>query len=218
MRMSNSKKFYLAAAGAFGVATLLFVSGAYRNGTLDYWYLVYNLALALIPLLFSFIIVRLLRRHAWKNWRVILVGILWLLFLPNSFYIVTDFIHVADGPRVDIVQDVVMLMQFSVLGLVAGFISVDMLQRRWGVKYGAKSAMALVVVVLFLSSLAIYLGRELRWNSWDIVFHPWEVLRDALLLWVDPGSFPGAFWMIGSYFGMLATLYLMWWYGRRIRP
>lgn len=214
---SVSKKFWFATGGAGGVALLLFASGALRNGTLDYWYLIYNLALAVVPLLLSIWIIRLLKKHSWKDWRLVALTLAWLLFLPNSFYIVTDFIHLADGPRVDIVQDAVMLMQFSILGLVAGFLSLDVLQRRWVTGVGERKALIIAIGILFLSSLAIYLGRELRWNSWDIVLHPVEVVRDALLLWVDPHGFPGALWMIGSYFGMLVTLYLMWWYGRRIR-
>ena len=214
--MNISTKFWLATAGAAGVAILLFIAGAFRNGTLDYWYLLYNLALAVIPLIFSMWIARLLRKYPWKNWRLVAPLLGWLLFLPNSFYIVTDFIHVADGPRVDVVQDVAMLMLFSVLGLVAGFISLSMLHRRWSRAIGDKRGMVIAITVLFLSSLAIYLGRELRWNSWDIIISPVALVRDALLLWVDPHGFPGALWMIGGYFGMLVTLYLMWWYGRKL--
>lgn len=217
MTARTSRKFILAMAGAAGIGIALFVAGMFRNGTPDYWYLIYNLALALIPLLFSYSIVRLLIRYPWKSWRIIALSLVWVVFLPNSFYIVTDFIHLADGPRVDIVQDAVMLMQFSVLGLIAGFISLDMLHTRWAQVCGKTKAMSGAMVVLFLSSLAIYLGRELRWNSWDVVLHPLEVGRDVLVLWIDPLGFSGALWMIGSYFGMLATLYLVWWYGRKIK-
>src|SRR5687767_4877260 len=131
MKLSVSKRFWVASAAAVGVAVILFGAGVFRNGTLDYWYLIYNLALAIVPLFLSIWIAHLLKKYPWKNWRLVVLTLMWLLFLPNSFYIVTDFIHLVDGRRADIVQDVVMLMQFSILGLVTGFVSLDMLQRRW---------------------------------------------------------------------------------------
>ena len=192
---------------------LLFLVGVLRNGDWEYWYLVYNLGLAAIPLLLARFQLRLLGRYDWKDWRTFAMGSLWLLFLPNSFYIVTDFIHIADVVRVDVVQDVAMLMQFSVLGLLFGYISLYMLHGAYIRYLGARTAMGLAIGALFLSSLAIYLGRELRWNSWDVLLHPHTLLIDFLRLWANLDAMA----LTVTYFGMLATFYLLWWYGIELR-
>jgi uncharacterized membrane protein len=41
------------------------------------------------------------------------------------------------------------------------------------------------VVVLGLASFGVYLGRVLRWNSWDVLTHP-RLLADLNVVFVDP--------------------------------
>lgn len=206
--MRAQTKFSLVLVAASLVGILLFAIGAVRNHSFDYWYLPFNLALGVIPLVLALGVRQLVGRKGWRDWRVILLAVLWLLFLPNSFYIVTDFIHLPEVARVDMVQDIVMLMQFSVAGLVAGFTSLYMMHAMLLRKFGHKVAMSAAIGVLYLCSFAVYLGREMRWNSWDLVLNPVPLLTDVLYLWVSPGAFV----VILSYFGMLVTFYLLWWY------
>lgn len=211
MRPQTKFSISLGLAGFVGV--LLFVIGMLRNGSFDYWYLPANLVLGLIPLLATVLVRKLVGRRGWNDWRVIPLAVVWLLFLPNSFYIVTDFIHLPEVARVDMVQDVVMLMQFSVVGLAAGFTSLYMMHTMLLKRLGTKRAMAAAIGVLYLCSFAIYLGRVLRWNSWDVVLHPFSIAGDALFLWWDPVLGEGAFWMTVSFFMMLVSLYLVVWCG-----
>src|ERR1043165_5993512 len=125
------KGIFLQIAGISVVGIVLFVMGILRNQSLEYWYLVYNLGLAVIPLLLALWLNRVLRRRKWPGWLPLLLAFGWLLTLPNSFYIVTDFIHLPETQRVDIVQDVVMLMQFSIAGLAMGFLSVFLLHKAY---------------------------------------------------------------------------------------
>ncbi len=191
----------------------LFLAGVLRNGTLDYWYLLFNLLLGVIPLGAAVWLRFSVDTKGWRKWHISLLGALWLLFLPNSFYIVTDFIHLPEVARVDVVQDAVMLMHFSALGLVAGFISLYIMHGLLLGRYSHRVAMMLILGVIYLASFAIYLGRELRWNSWDIILHPFSVIKDTLLLWWHPVYGVSAIWMTLSFFVMLTTLYLLLWYG-----
>src|SRR5690349_8459876 len=127
----------------------LFLAGVFRNGTLDYWYLPLNLLLGLIPLGAVVWLRFCVGRYGWKNWRTMLLSMTWLLFLPNSFYIVTDFIHLPEVARVDMVQDVVMLMHFSILGLLAGFTSVYMLHSLALNKVNSKYGMMIAIGMLY---------------------------------------------------------------------
>lgn len=215
--MRSHTKFFSALAAASLAGVVLFVIGVIRNGTLDYWYLPANLALGLVPLVAAAVAHRLVKKRGWRNWQVLALLAVWLLFLPNSFYIVTDFIHLPEVARVDMVQDVVMLMQFSVVGIVAGFTSLYMVHTLLLQKFGSKVSMAGVIGVLYLCSFAMYLGRVLRWNSWDVVVQPFAVANDVLFLWWHPVFGEGAMWMTISFFMMLTSLYLLVWFGLRAR-
>lgn len=192
---------------ASAVAVGLFLIGMVRNQTLDYWYLPYNLFLAFIPLLLALWLRRVAGKGKGYNWRVLLLTFLWLLFLPNTFYIVTDFIHLPETQRVDIVQDVVMLMQFSVLGVALGLYSLFLVHTAYARFVPRIFAAWGAGLVLFLCSFAIYLGRELRWNSWDAALHPVSVFTDSLEI-ITRGD---AWFMVLSFFAMTGSLYLLFW-------
>jgi len=203
----------LALASVAGIG--LFVVGAIRNQSFDFWYLPYNLVLAFIPLLLAVALKHLLATRAWNTWLPLLVSLMWILFLPNSFYIVTDFIHLTETPRVDIVQDVVMLMQFSFVGLAFGFISLYMVHRDFMQRISAHFAAAFAGLLLLLCSFAIYLGRDLRWNSWDIVTQPLGLFADIFSRILNPFAYPQAFIMTLSFFVMLGSMYgVIWQVGR----
>lgn len=40
--------------------------------------------------------------------------------------------------------------------------------------------MMVVGVILLLSSLGVYIGRFNRWNSWDVLSKPWEIVMDIV--------------------------------------
>jgi len=213
----TSRQLWLTLGAASLVGVALFLIGVLRNQSIDYWYLPYNLALGVIPLLLSTWLVKLLRTRRWKNWLTVAVTGLWLLFLPNSFYIVTDFIHVVEYSRVDLVQDVVMLMQFSVVGLLLGFLSLYQVHKELLKRLSLKKAHLVILAVLLLSSFAVYVGRDLRWNSWDVVTQPVGLFGDILVRLVHPFAYPEMWSIMLSFFVMLSSLYLVGWQTRRLR-
>jgi uncharacterized membrane protein len=210
-RFSQSQRLWLAVILASLVGTGLYGVGVVRNHSWDFWYLPYNLALAVIPLLLSFWLQKILKTHRWTEWLPVVVTILWILFLPNSFYVVSDFIHLNEYPRADIVQDVVMLMQFSLAALVVGFASLYAVHAELLKRMGARKAHAAAVVLLFLCSFAIYLGRDLRWNSWDVVTQPIGLFADIFNRFAHPFQHPEMFSITLSFFVMLASVYFVLW-------
>jgi uncharacterized membrane protein len=206
--MKASRQFWWAIGATILVAVLLFIVGAFRNGTLNYWYLPYNLALAAIPLGLAYWGRRLSKKYTIKSWRPIVVFILWLLFLPNSFYIVTDFIHLPETARVDLVQDSVMIMLYSMLGTLFGFMSLFVAREQIAGHITAKATEWGMGAILLLSSFAIYLGRELRWNSWDIVANPLGLIMGVVDIVIHPSAHPGAFWITSTFFISLMVVYV----------
>jgi len=115
-------------------AALLALRSAYaRNGT--FLFLLWNLFLAAIPFVAAEGFAR--ARWATARWPAFVV---WLLFLPNAPYIVTDFIHLKARPPVPLWYDVLLLISCAGTGLLLGYGSVMVVQRaiarRWGVRAG----------------------------------------------------------------------------------
>jgi uncharacterized membrane protein len=131
----------------------------------------WNLVLAWIPFGLALIVYERARTGlltpAWAG-----VGVLWLLFLPNAPYIVTDLKHVGTGDGVPVLYDVLLLSAAAWTGLLLGLTSLFLMHAVARRVVGAVNAWVLVVAALALSSFGIYLGRVLRWNSWDVFVRP----------------------------------------------
>lgn len=207
------------AANGFVVALLyltlvsvgLFAAGAISNHSWDFWYLIWNLFLAWLPLLFVLWLVRALRSRAWSSWQGITLSLLWLGFLPNSFYIVSDFIHIQDYQRVGIVFDTVMFCAFVITGLVLGYASLYLVHVELTKRLRRRTSWAWVSLVLALCSFAIYLGRDLRWNTWDALINPAGILFDISEPLAHPTAHGLAFTTTLTFFVFLSGLYVAAW-------
>lgn len=177
------KALALLAAGALGLALL----GAALTRQTSHFYLVFNLALAVIPLGLALALDPLLlrgrRRWAWA------AGGAWLLFLPNALYLLTDFIHLSHTPRHWLWAHLVLLAWSSFTGLAAGLLSLRIVHLTVERLRGPRAAWTVVLVSAGLSGVGVALGRLQRWNSWDILRHPGRIVADALGHLV-PGSNP----------------------------
>lgn len=188
-----------------------FAVGAIENRSLAFWYLAWNLFLAWLPLMFVFGLIRMIKSKGWTSWPGIALTLLWLGFLPNSFYMVSDFIHLQDYQRADIVFDAVMFASFVLTGLLIGFTSLYLVHVELTKRLRTKSAWAWIAAVLALCSFAIYLGRDLRMNSWDILTKPAGILFDVSDPIVNPRAHALAFTTTLTFFVFLMSLYVVAW-------
>jgi uncharacterized membrane protein len=186
-------------------------AGALRGGIFNYWYMVWNLFLAWLPLLLVLWLLRTLRHKRWSSWPGIALSVLWLGFLPNAFYMVTDYIHLADTASIDLVYDAAMLTAFVVTGLVLGYISLYLFHIELKKRLPAVTAARVVAFILFLCSVAIYLGRDLRWNTWDLFLDPAGILYDISDRIINPRTHPEIFVTTLTFFILLGAFYLLTW-------
>ena len=159
----------LALLSVFSVA-LIVVRYVYSREPL-FGGLIWNLALAWIPFGLSIVIYDRHRVGA-RPLALLPIAALWLLFLPNAPYIVTDFKHLAQSPVVPLWVDVVVIAAPAWTGMLLGFLSVYLVQDVVRSLAGSRIAWSTTLAVLALSSFGIYLGRVLRWNSWDVLADP----------------------------------------------
>jgi uncharacterized membrane protein len=114
--------------------------------------------------------------------------VLWLLFLPNAPYIVTDLKYIDGFSGLEALYNLVLLTSAAFTGLLLGLTSLFIVHAVARRLVGALNAWALVVAVLTLSSFGIYLGRVQRWNSWDVFVRPGSLFGDVAAGLTDPLS------------------------------
>jgi uncharacterized membrane protein len=146
--------------------------------------LIWNLFLAWIPFGLSIVLYDRHRAGA-RPLSLVPLAALWLLFLPNAPYLLTDFKHLAPSPAVPLWVDVVVLAAPAWTGMLLGFLSLYLVQSVLRQLAGPRVAWVAAVAVLGLSSFGIYLGRVLRWNSWDVLANP-RILSDLGSVVVEP--------------------------------
>lgn len=205
---------------ALGVSTLvsigLFAYGAWRNGSLEFSYLVWNLFLAWLPLIFTIRLISVLRRKLWSSWEALATSMAWLLFLPNSFYMISDFIHLQDVQRVDILYDTLMFTSFIYTAVTLGFSSLYLIHIQLRQRLPAFASSFWVAVTLLVCSGAVYLGRDLRWNSWDVLTNPGGLLFDISDRLQHPADYPQMLLTIITFFILLSSMYGLLWRGARL--
>jgi uncharacterized membrane protein len=183
------------------LAIVLLAARIYRSHSTTFIGMSWNLFLAWIPYLCSLWANHLHERHLGRWWLLIVPGALWLLFYPNAPYLITDFWHLEQRYLIPVWYDIGMLALFSLSGLLLAVFSLHIMQKLVRHYAGSFLSWAFVMVVLGLSGLGIYLGRFLRWNSWDLVLHPQSVLGDIAARLAHPLSHPqtyGVTFLFGS--------------------
>jgi len=159
-----------------------------RTDSREFSFLRWNLVLAWLPVAIA------LALHWAERLRAPLpvlavLGIGWLAFLPNAPYLVSDLVHLGTTwVNVPIWFDAAMFGTFAITGLLLGYVSVFLVQSLVARRLGWPTAWGVTLAAWALSSGGIYLGRVLRYNSWDAFIRPRAVIADL----VEPIQHPGA--------------------------
>jgi len=150
------------------IAGMILVRHIHFNGH-AFVFIIWNLFLAWIPFAISASFKKLETGAIWKQLTVFFI---WLLFFPNALYIVTDLIHLEMETVVPKWFDAVLLFSSCITGLLMAFVSLLRVEHFLSKRFDNTRVHALMVIILFASSFGVYLGRFLRWNSWDVINHP----------------------------------------------
>lgn len=176
-----------------------------------YWFMLWNLALAWTAPLVAWWIVTRLKKTIWRTWPNGLLTLVWLGFLPNSFYMVSDLIHVQQTGEVSIIFDAVLFTSFIFNGFIAGYLSLFLLHRELLKRYSTVRTYGVLTAVFLLCGFAIYLGRVQRWNTWDAVFSPAGLIFDVSDILINPLAHPQAFLITFSFMLLVGTFYVLAW-------
>lgn len=148
-------------------------------------FLVWNIFLALVPYGISTLLI--VYHERFKNrWMLALPFLLWLCFFPNAPYILTDLFHLKQRTGVPYWYDLALILFFAWNGLMLGYASLLDIQSVFTQRFNQWVGWTVSISSLILGSFGIYLGRYLRWNSWDVVSSPQGLLHDIVVRITDP--------------------------------
>ena len=162
--------------------SILIIARIIISKDLTYIFLGWNTFLAIIPLWFSRMI---LQQKEMGNKSVMLL-FLWLIFYPNAPYIITDLFHYTDRPPIPFWFDLLIITSGVWNGLILGLISLLEVEQFLYRHLQPFKVNALVILSFFLCGYGIYIGRFLRYNTWDVIAQPKGLLIDTIQSSIHP--------------------------------
>ncbi len=164
----------------FTLSLLCFLASIFRCWFTDskvYLFLNWNLFLAFIPWALT-LLIKVSSHSKYRKLKTTGLLLSWLLFFPNAPYILTDLFHLSSNSSMPLWFDLILILSFAWTGLLFGLLSLGNIEAHLSY-YVQKHWLPIgSTALLFLSSFGIYLGRYLRWNSWDVVQNPGGLLSD----------------------------------------
>ncbi len=165
-------------------------------------FMLWNLFLAFVPwFAASIVFVKNIKNKP----AIIFLILLWLVFFPNAPYILTDLIHLGKDKSMPVWYDLIMLLSFGFSGLIYGFVSLQMIEEKIKTIFKIKHANITSFFLIYISCFGIYLGRFLRWNTWDLVTNLKAVMGDVFQRVFFPSEYPTA-WGFTFLFGTLLNV------------
>ncbi len=163
-----------------------------------YFFLLWNLVLALVPYGIAVGLFAASRRRKSPGTYTLIaaLSVTWLVFYPNAPYIFTDFIHLVNrtwirggediGKETLLWYDLVLCSAFAFLGHSAGLISIDLVLRSFKGVVNVKLARLLIVAAAAIAGFGLYVGRFVRFNSWDLILDPIGTARRIIPYFAEP--------------------------------
>lgn len=168
-----------------------------------YRFMAWNLFLAWIPYGFSLLLGALRSRAL-----IAACTLIWLAFFPNAFYLVTDLVHFRYNTDFIWWYDLGMLAAFACAGMLLAVSSLRLVHAQVRRRTSAAVGWAFVLAVAGLSGIGIYVGRFLRWNSWDVITNPQALAADLAQQLQAPELYPRMVGVTGLFAGLLLFAYL----------
>jgi uncharacterized membrane protein len=181
-----------------------------HTGRNTFLFLVWNIFLAWLPYLITG---QLARMKPFRP-RLLFAGLMlaWLLFIPNSFYIITDLFHLNDwynDRQMPSWFDLAMILSFVWNGLLLGVLSIRQMERIVKPRLPAHHELFFLYPVMWLNAVGVYTGRYLRFNSWNLITDPFQLFGDMARLVIHPVRNQYVWAMIFCFSILMTLMYLM---------
>ena len=194
---------------ASAIACSLLGARILLSGNWRQLYLPWNLFLAWLPLLFAWRAASAETDSRAGRWRFRAHALAWLLLVPNAPYIFTDLWHLPPNSHHRFWGDLILILLFALNGLVLGFLSLYLMQTVVARRFGWVTGWLFAAAASALSGFGVYVGRFLRWNSWDVFMNPIGLLADLAEWLVSIPSAPRLFLLPALFATLLFVAYVL---------
>ncbi len=192
---------------SMGFSIALVMARVTYTGKHTYLSLIWNLFLAWLPYMVSTWLQK--RDLVYTNpLKFVMVAFVWLLFIPNSFYIMTDLFHLGEHNNVPNWFDLALIISFAWDGLLLGVLSVRQMEKMMQQFLPGIRELFFIYPIMWLNALGIYIGRYPRFNSWDIVTNPIGLTTYILRMLWHPIQFKYAWGMVACFSIFMTLVYL----------
>jgi len=164
-------------------------------------WMTYNLCLAAIAVIAGWLAIK--NSHFWLR---IIFGFVWLLFIPNTLYILTDLIHlikqlnmVGDGIKSLLVIQYELLILLAIMFFICGLYPFEeFLTRILKRKY---TTLTILIIINFVIGFGVALGRTEEVNSWEVITHTKKAVEGSIRVVTSFRSM-----MLAIVFGILGNI------------
>lgn len=174
------------------------------SGEISFIFLMWNTFLAVVP----YVISDFMKQKSLAKYQHLFAAFVCILFLPNALYLISDFEHLHERPGVPFFFDILLMFYTALLGLLLNVLSLRNLHAVASKYFKVSTSNVLVAFVILLSGFGVYLGRYLRWNSWDLFTRPKPLLKECLYHSFHPDLFTYTWSVSIGYAFVLAFGYL----------
>ncbi|MEO6610949.1 MAG: DUF1361 domain-containing protein [Chitinophagaceae bacterium] len=189
-----------------GFSCLLLAIRMLATQTIEYIFLPWNLFLAFVPYWISLWLAK--NKSIIENRKKLLVTLIaWLLFIPNSFYIITDLFHFTRVRSAPKWFDLLLIFSFAWNGILCGIVSIRRIEIITGLSERRRFSFLLIFIVMWLNAFGIYIGRFLRFNSWDVIANPFSLGEEMIDMLIHPFHKSHAWGMTFCYAIFMTFLY-----------
>lgn len=151
-------------------------------------WMTFNLILAFLAVCFGWLMF-LIRLPLFK----ILTGFLWVIFVPNTIYIVTDLFHLkkqlfeVDTPFAFIIfLEYIILAFLGIVSFVLALYPFEKLLNTALYSFLKTKKTFFIIVTNFIIAFGVVIGRMQRTNSWEVATNPVKVIEDSIKTVTSP--------------------------------
>ncbi len=193
---------------------ILIIARVVVFGSFSLIYISWNIFLATLPFIISSLLLSQAKKNNLSKTLFIIVGIFWLLLLPNAPYIVTDLIHIGVVRSVPAFYDSILLFSSAWVGMILGMNSIFHIEQIFRMSYSKTVTNIIIAIIIFFTSFGVYLGRFLRFNSWDIFLNHLSVLKGILKTLSNTTNPLGIYFYLPLFFFFMYFSYIAWKYNQ----
>lgn len=163
---------------AVGIGVLLIFLRVVLPVDKSFLFLFWNLFLATIPLFISIVLLHYAKSK--KFYRILPFLIIWLMFFPNAPYMLTDYRHLQGSYGWAFVIDFITILYFALIAFCMAVISLNDIRQILSVYMNRSLLTIIVILICLLSGFGVFIGRDMRFNSWDLIGKPIEVISESV--------------------------------------